>query len=98
MLRQLSRRFLLVITLIAAVMVFSGTLFAQGRSEEAFKRVKAVQERHTQRLMAINDVEGTAIGLDENDQPALHVFTARPGVGNIPNVLDGVPVRIVVSG
>ncbi|MFH1718116.1 MAG: fibronectin type III domain-containing protein [Planctomycetota bacterium] len=98
MLRQLSRRFLLAAAVILALLVFSGSLLAQGRSAEAFERVRQVQERHTQRLMAMADVEGTAVGLDENDEYAVKVFTARPGVGGIPNILDGVPVRVVVAG
>jgi hypothetical protein len=48
--------------------------------------------------MAIKDVEGTAVGLDKDNRLAVKIFTARPGVGGIPAVLDGVPVDVVVTG
>jgi hypothetical protein len=73
-------------------------LLAQGHSEDAFERVKEVQEKHTDRLMAIEGVEGTAVGLDESDRPAVKVFLENPGVRGIPRELDGVPVHPVVTG
>jgi len=89
---------LLVAVAIFGLLFFSGILSAQGRSDGAFERVKEVQERHTNDLIAMDGVEGTAIGFNENDRLAVKVFTARPGVGGIPKSLDGVPVQVVVSG
>jgi hypothetical protein len=88
----------LVVVAILGLFVLSGVLLAQGKSENAFERVKDVQERHTDRLMAIEDVEGTAVGLDQNGQHQVTVFTARQGVGGIPRNLEGVPVEVVVTG
>nr|NIT03453.1 hypothetical protein [Candidatus Saccharibacteria bacterium] len=96
--RRFFCRILLVAVAVFGLLALSGILLAQGRSEEAFERVKAVQERHTDHLMAIKDVEGTAIGLDENDELVVKVFTARPGVRGIPKELDGVLVCPVVTG
>lgn len=96
--RRIFCRILLIFVAILGLFVISGVLSAQGKSDMAFERVKAVQEAHTNRLMAISGVEGTAIGLDQTDQPALKVFTARPGVAGIPKKLDGVAVQVVVTG
>jgi hypothetical protein len=98
MTRRIFYKVLLVAVAVFVLLALSSVLLAQGRSEEAFERVKAAQERHTKRLMAIEGVEGTAIGLDENDALAVKVFTAGPGVRGIPKDLDGVPVHTVVSG
>lgn len=89
---------LLVAVAIFGLLVLSGVLSAQGRSENAFERVRDVQERHTDRLMSIDGVEGTAVGLDQNGQHQVKVFTARQGVGGIPRNLEGVPVEVVVTG
>jgi len=96
--RRIFCKILLVVVAILGLFVLSGVLSAQGNRDTAFERVKAVQEAHTSRLMAINGVEGTAVGHDGNDQPAVKVFTARPGVAGIPKTLDGVPVQVVVTG
>ncbi|MBC8217464.1 MAG: Ig-like domain-containing protein [Planctomycetes bacterium] len=97
MTRRIFCRILLVVVAILGLFVLS-SVAARGNRDTAFERVKAVQEAHTNRLMAIKDVEGTAIGLDRNDQPAVKVFTAGPGVRGIPKTLDGVAVEVVVTG
>jgi hypothetical protein len=78
---------------------FGGTSpsHAQGR-EEAFERVKEVQERHTAKLLATKGVVGTAIGLDLADRPAVKVYLETPDVPDIPEELEGVPVEVEVTG
>jgi hypothetical protein len=98
MLRRFLCKIVLIAVLVCGLLALSGVLLAQGHSEDAFERVREVQERHTDRLMAIEDVEGTAVGLDENGQHQVTVFTARQGVGGIPRNLEGVPVEVVVTG
>jgi hypothetical protein len=98
MTRRILCKTLLVVVAAIGLFVLSGVLLAQGNSDAAFERVKAVQERHTDRLMSIEGVEGTAVGLDENRQHQVTVFTARRGVGGIPRNLEGVPVEVVVTG
>jgi hypothetical protein len=58
----------------------------------------AAQERHTDRLMAIPDVVGTAVGLTADGQPAVKVYTKAAGVAGIPDSLEGVPVVVEVTG
>lgn len=98
MTRRIFCKVLLVVVAIFGLLVLSGVLSAQGRSEDAFERVREVQERNTDRLMAMDGVEGTAIGYNQNERLAIKVFTAGPGVRGIPQELDGVPVQVVVTG
>ncbi len=98
MTRRIFCKVLLVVVAIFGLLVLSGVLSAQGRSDWALEHVKEVQERNTDRLMAMDGVEGTAIGYNQNDRLAVKVFTAGPGVRGIPQELDGVPVQVVVTG
>ena len=98
----MSKRIFCKALLVAAVgfvlLAFSGISFAQGRSDDVFKHVKEVQERHIDQLLAIKGVEGTAIGFDPNDQLVVKIFAAGPKVAGIPKKLDGVPTQVVVTG
>ncbi len=98
MTRRIFCKVLLVVVAIFGLLVLSGVLSAQGRSEEALEHVKDVQERNTNWLMAMEGVEGTAIGYNQNDRLAIKVFTAGPGVRGIPQEIDGVQVQVVVTG
>ncbi|MGA1870656.1 MAG: hypothetical protein ACMUJM_19150 [bacterium] len=98
MTKKIFCKVLLVIVTIFGLMVLSGVLSAQGNRDWAFDRVIEVQERNTDRLMAMDGVEGTAIGVGQNGQLAIRVFTAGPGVRGIPQQLDGVPVQVVITG
>lgn len=89
---------LLIVTAIFGLLAVSGILLAQGPNPDSFDRVREAQERHTNGLLAIDGVEGTAIGLNENGRLAVKVFTARQGVAGIPKTLDGIPVKVVVTG
>ena len=98
MTRRIFCKVLLVVVAIFGLLVLSSVLSAQGRSDWAFEHVKDVQERHTDRLMAINGVVGTAIGLGQNERLAIKVLLEKPGVGGIPAALEGVPVQPVITG
>jgi len=88
----------IVIAIFALLALSSGILSAQGRAPDAFERARDAQERHANGLLAIEGVEGTAIGLDKNGQLAVKVFTAGPAVAGVPKTLDGVPVQVEVTG
>ena len=98
----MSRRKLFQMLLVAVVtlclLVLPGTLSAQGNSDEAFARVKEVQERHTRPLMARPGVVGTAVGLDDNGRHVVLILLENENVPDIPADLDGVPVRRMVTG
>jgi hypothetical protein len=80
------------------MLVVSGVVSAQGNSDEAFARVKETQERHTEKLMAIPGVAGTAIGAGQGVQPIVLVLLEHGGVPDLPGDLEGVPVRPLVIG
>jgi len=61
-------------------------------------RVMAVQNRHTDRLMEIDGVEGTATGLSANGTPVMKVYAEREGVAGIPSSVDGILVEVEVTG
>jgi hypothetical protein len=56
------------------------------------------QERHTDELLGLAGVVGTAVGLNGGGRPAVKVYTTREGVRGIPRSLDGIPVVVEVTG
>jgi hypothetical protein len=66
--------------------------------QDPFAAVVAIQNRHTERLMAVAGVVGTATGLGANGRPAVLVFAAGPDVAGIPTTLEEAPVEIRVTG
>ncbi len=61
-------------------------------------RAMAAQERHTDNLLRIQGVVGTAVGLGAGGQPVVKIYTEAPGVPGLPRSLDGVPVVVQVTG
>jgi hypothetical protein len=57
-----------------------------------------VKERHEGYLMAHPDVVGIAAGLTDDGQPAVKVYTKRPGVAGIPDSLEGTAVVVEATG
>ncbi|MCH8120679.1 MAG: hypothetical protein IIC00_13260 [Planctomycetes bacterium] len=98
MTRRIFCKVLLVVVAIFGLFVLSGVLSAQGRSQDAFDRVRDVQERNTEVLMAKPGVVGTAVGFNDDGEYAVLVLLEIPGVAGIPQELDGVPVQVVVTG
>lgn len=89
---------LAVTVVTTCLLLFSGIASAQGNSDSAFERVKEVQERHTDVLMAQPGVVGTAVGEDEDAQPTVLVLVEHGAVPGIPQQLEGVRVRPLVTG
>ncbi len=58
----------------------------------------AAQEAHTNALLGVRGVVGTAVGLTADGDPAVLIFTETPGVAGLPRSLDGVPVVIQATG
>ena len=58
----------------------------------------AAQEAHTDALLRIQGVVGTAVGLGAGGQPVVKIYTESAGVAGLPRTLDGVPVVVQVTG
>ena len=98
MMRRYFIKIMLVAVGICALLALSGVLLAQGRSEDALTRAIEVQQRHTDELMAEPGVVGTAVGSGQGAQPVVLVLLEAGGVPGIPENLEGVPVRLLVTG
>ena len=75
----------------------SGLAKGEAMSE---KTIEQVQEEHAGEWMAIDGVEGTAIGLYEG-KPCIKVLTSSAAAqirGKIPSVVEGYPVVIEQTG
>jgi hypothetical protein len=64
------------------------------------KRIEQVQQKHTDEWMAIDGVEGTAIGLSEG-KPCIKVLTSSAAEqvrAKIPSMVEGYPVVVEQTG
>ena len=57
-----------------------------------------VQERHTDALITMEGVVGTAVGVRGDGEPVIKIFTETAGIPGLPRALDGVPVVVQVTG
>ncbi len=89
----------IAITIVAAMALLLALLASPVYGgNNGLERAKEVQERHTDELLAIQGVVGTAVGHGPEARAAVFVFTAKRGVAGIPKKLDGVPVVTHVTG
>jgi hypothetical protein len=58
----------------------------------------AAQAKHTDRLLKVAGVVGTAVGLGADGKAQVQLLTKAAGVRGLPASLDGVPVSVVVTG
>ncbi len=61
-------------------------------------RAIAAQERHTDQLLAVTGVVGTAVGVRGDGKHVVKIFTETAGVAGLPQALDGIPVQVQVTG
>lgn len=78
----------LILALVLALIV--STAYADGG--HGIAKAMSVQDAATDKLLALPDVVGTAIGHGPNNRPAIFVLTEKAGVSGIPTKIDGVPV------
>jgi hypothetical protein len=69
-----------------------------GAEPPGLEVAKTAQERHTDKLLETPGVVGTAIGLGDDGQAVVQIFTERHGIKGLPDALDGVPVKVRVTG
>ncbi len=98
MLRTRRPRRLAAAVAILCLLVLAEVSSAQGRRDQAFEQVRAVQERHTQKMMAKAGIVGTAVGLDEDGEYTVLVLLEGLSARDVPADLEGIRVRPIVTG
>jgi len=68
------------------------------RGNPVVDAVIAVQERNTDRLLAMPEVVGTGIGADPDGTPILLIFTRKDGTKALPATIEGVRTTVQVVG
>lgn len=63
-----------------------------------YETALAAKNRHTAALLSRAGLLGTGVGIDAEGGHVLTVYTLRPGMGNLPPALDGVPVVALNTG
>jgi hypothetical protein len=69
-----------------------------GPAPKEVQRVMDVQNKHTPALMKQEGVVGTATGLSTDGKVFIKVYTSGAGKPVVPEKLDGIEVRAVLSG
>lgn len=90
----------ILLTVLFAPMVLTAGLASAGGppiDPPGLERAMAAQEAHTNALLAVKGVVGTAVGLADG-QPVIKIFTESAGIAGLPKTLDGVPVQVQVTG
>ena len=73
----------------------------EAKEEVPIRDINAVMNSHTTELMAISGVVGVAVGETENKTPCILVLVVEETAEikrNVPRVLEGHPVRLLVTG
>jgi hypothetical protein len=106
--QPLRRFFVLVLALAGLVVSSCGpdgpeptgprATLALGTQPPDLTQALAAQARYTEKLLRVQGVVGTAVGLGANGQAEVQLYTKVPGVPGLPTALDGVPVSTVVTG
>ena len=100
MFKHLIRRYVSLALVLALVFAASlgSTQTLVGSGENGLEKAIAAQEAHNGALFGIDGVVGTGVGLDDDGNPVVVVFTETAGVTGIPEKLGGVPVSARVTG
>ena len=88
------------VSIIAAVLLALVSIAAgpPPQASNGLERAIAAQEGHTDALMSISGVVGTAVGLGADGNAAVMVLAEKAGITGIPGKVDGVPVVVKVTG
>lgn len=66
--------------------------------QAALEKARKAKDEHAARLMARPDVVGVGVGLTDDGRPAVVLLAGTNRGPGLPRVLDGVPVRVLVTG
>ena len=82
----------LFIVLTLAISVFPTSAWAD--NSKGLAKALEAQEHHTDVLMNLPGVVGTAVGWTEDGTPMVKIYTEKIGIGGLPKQIDGVPVAL----
>ena len=95
--KLLSLGYLIAVVLLAALA--ASPIYGQtGRDGQGLETAITAQEDHTDFLLSISGVVGTAVGYNADGALAVLIFTEAAGIPGLPRSLDGVPVQVQVTG
>lgn len=93
---------LLIPQILVIVLMMNACNSGEGDKETVPNReINAVMDDHVKELMAISGVVGVAVGALDNGTPYIMVLVVEETSTinkEVPSVLEGHPVRVVVSG
>jgi hypothetical protein len=69
-----------------------------GQQGPDLRAASAAKEKHVDRLLRQSGVEGVGVSLTGDGRPAVVIFTTHGAVGGLPATLEGVPVKVEVTG
>ena len=94
------RRFVVLAIIVALLISMVATVHAAPPPDgpPGLKRAIEAQEAHTNSLLAIPGVVGTAVGLRTDGEPVVKIYAESAKVAGLPKQLDGVPVLVQVTG
>ncbi len=88
----------LIAVVLLAALIASPIYGQTGRGGQGLETAIVAQEDHTDFLLSISGVVGTAVGHNGDGAPAVLIFTEAAGIPGLPRSLDGVPVQVQVTG
>lgn len=88
----------LALTLMVAFTALPAGAIVSAIDPAGLARAVAAQERHTDQLLAVAGVVGTAVGVRGDGKHVVKIFTETAGVAGLPRELDGIPVQVQVTG
>ena len=94
--KLISQQWRLCIVLALAISSFSTSSWAD--NSKGLARALEAQQHHTEVLMNLPGVVGTAVGWTEDGTPMVKIYTEKVGIAGLPKQLDGVPVALEVTG
>ena len=78
------------------ISAFSSSAWAD--NSKGLAKALEAQQHHTEVLMNLPGVVGTAVGWTEDGTPIVKIYTEKVGIAGLPKQLDGVPVALEVTG
>lgn len=93
-------RLLTALAACAVLLVAAVAAVAAGGASDppGLERALAVHDRHAERLLARDDVVGSAVGLDARGNANVQVYVSGERKRGIPERVDGVPVEVRTTG